>query len=36
MNEKELIELVKKFPNDYDLGEEIRRIVNELKQKNGK
>jgi hypothetical protein len=36
MDEKKLIELVKKFPNDYDLGNEIRKIVNEIKEKNEK
>jgi hypothetical protein len=36
MTEKELIELVKKLPNDQDLGKEIRKIVNKIKEKNGK
>jgi hypothetical protein len=36
MTEKELIELVKKLPNDQELGKEIRKIVNKIKEKNGK
>ena len=36
MTEKELIELVKKFPNDLELGKKIREIVNEIKEKNEK
>jgi hypothetical protein len=31
MSEKELIELVKKFPNDLELGKKIRKIVNKIK-----
>ena len=34
MSEKELIELVKKFPNDLELGKKIREILNEIKEKN--
>lgn len=36
MTEKELIDLVKKFPNDLELGKKIREIVNEIKEKNEK
>jgi hypothetical protein len=36
MSEKELIELVKKFPNDLELGKKIREILNEIKEKNEK
>ena len=36
MSEKELIELVKKFPNDLELGKKIRKILNEIKEKNEK
>lgn len=36
MGEKELIELVKKFPNDLELGKKIREILNEIKEKNEK
>lgn len=36
MDEKQIIELVKKFPNDQELGKEIRKIVNKTKDKNGK
>jgi hypothetical protein len=30
---KDLIELVKKFPNDQDLGKQIRKLINEIKSK---
>ena len=36
MTEKELIELVKKLPTDQELVKEIRKIVNKIKEKNGK
>lgn len=36
MSEKELIELVKKIPNDLELGKKIREIVNKIKEKSGK
>ena len=36
MGEKEIIELVKKLPNDQDLGKEIRKIINKIKKNNGK
>jgi hypothetical protein len=36
MGEKEIIELVKQFPNDQELGKEIRKIINKIKKNNGK
>ncbi len=33
METKDLIELIKKYPNDQDLGEKIRKLVNEIKSK---
>jgi hypothetical protein len=36
MSEKELIELVKNLPNDQELGKKIRKIVNKIKEKDGK
>jgi hypothetical protein len=36
MSEKELIELVKNLPNDQELGKEIRKFVNKIKEKDGK
>ena len=27
-----IVELVKKFPNDQDLGEEIRKLINDYNQ----
>lgn len=36
MEEKEIIQLVEKIPNDQDLGKEIRKIINKIKEKNEK
>jgi hypothetical protein len=33
MEIKDLIELIKKYPNDQDLGKKIRKLVNEIKSK---
>jgi hypothetical protein len=30
---KDLIELIKKYPNDQQLGTRIRKLVNEIKSK---
>jgi len=30
---KDLIELIKKYPNNQDLGNQIRKLVNETKSK---
>jgi hypothetical protein len=30
---KDLIELIKKYPNDQQLGTQIRKLVNEIKSK---
>lgn len=36
MEEKEIIQLVEKISNDQDLGKEIRKIINKIKEKNEK